>query len=347
MNFKRFLSSDSKEPFIIAETAFSHEGSKSYLKEMIHQLKGTSNIGIKFQVLIEKKEFLTPSNESYEVIDKWLLKKAEWRDLIDYAFLEGVPVIIAVLDTQALDLVKSLKDKISAIEIHPSCIPDMRFMNNVSEFCRIEEMPLFIGVSGFDFDEIDYMFHNYLQIFDRQNLLLMYGFQNYPTNLESLHLNRIKLFEEKFQVKVGYADHTEFNNRMKNLIVSSVYGLGVNIIEIHYVLEYGVNRIDYITAYDSNRLIELHEQLLLIKKANGIKTEEMSNSEKEYSFKFRKIPVYNKNLDMGHKIEFSDIAFKRSNEHSKFKITEIKRIIGKTINKNVIENQSISTTELE
>jgi|GEM_PF-2244893 len=347
MVLKEILKGNSKEPYIIVETAFSHEGSFEYLKQMIDEMKYVNNIGLKFQVLIEKDEFLTPANSVYETLDQWLLNAEQWKELIEYAEGQNVSVILAVLDQRGLELAIDLCDKISAIEIHPSCIPDAEFMNKAVKFCEESDILLILGISGFSFYEIEYMIRVYLKGFDKDRLLLMYGFQNYPTLLTSLHLNRIQLLEEKFKMKIAYADHTEYDNELKNYLIALVYGKGINIIELHYVLESGAERTDYITAYDTKRIIEIRDKLLLLNQALGEKTESMSEPEKVYSLKFRKIPVYGENFPKGHVLKLQDIQFKRSNIPSQFLISEIEGIVGRKLIENVIKDQEITSRELK
>lgn len=347
MVLKEILKSNSKEPYIIAETAFSHEGSFEYLMQMIDKMKNVTNIGLKFQVLIEKDEFLTPANNVYETLDKWLLNEKQWKSLIEYADSIDVSVILAVLDKRGLEVAISLRDKISAIEIHSSCIPDSEFMNKVVQFCEEADMPLILGISGFNFCEIEYIMKTYLKDFDNKQLILMYGFQNYPTLFSSLNLNRIQLLEEKFKVKIAYADHTEYDNELKNYLIAMLYGTGINIIELHYVLKIGEERTDFITAYDTTRIIEIQRRLLLLNQALGDKTESMSESEEVYSQKFRKVPVYKDSFFEGHILKMQDIQFKRSNVASQFLISEIENIIGKTLMEKVIKNQEITSRELK
>lgn len=338
---------NTKEPIIIAETAFSHEGSYLYLIEMINGLKDSKNICIKFQVLIDKNEYLTPFNSVYNEIDKWILSEEEWETVIDYAFQLNVPIIIAVLDKKALNIAKKMSDKILAIEIHPSCVPDSGFMKDVVHFCETKKKHLIIGISGFAFDELEFINNKYLSNMNKDNVTFMYGFQNYPTELSSLNLNRINLIKNTFKIKVGYADHTDYNDEMKDYIISSIYGKGINLIEVHYVIEYGKERIDYIAAYDSKRILKLQQRLLLVNKAFGKEIENMNDAEKKYSKKFRKVPVFDRNINKGTKINQEDIVFKRATKESEFLISEIESIIGKSLNQNVERNQEITLEDFE
>jgi len=334
------------KPLIIAETAFSHEGSEEYLREMVRQLKGTKNVCIKFQILIDKIEFLTPINPIYSTIDKWLLKEEQWINIIQYAFELDVPVIVAVLDLKSLELVRSLKNYIHAIEIHPSCIPDIHLMSNIIEFCKTDKMQLIIGISGFSFEEITYLMEETLVSIDKELVLLMYGFQNYPTDINVLNLERMCLIQDFYGVSVGYADHTEYDNVIKNSIIHSVYGRGIRVIELHYVLEYGIERIDYITAYDAERIKELSENLHQLSIAWGKKETEMSIAECEYSERFRKVPLYGRDIQAGEILSPKDIIFKRDIGQSQYKIFDIDSMVGQWLKKSVYKGDLIKMSDL-
>ena len=346
LKIKQVLKGSLKAPLIIAETAFSHEGSSKYLKDLILQLKNQDNIALKLQILINKKDYLTIYNNIYDKVDEWLLTAKEWDEIIDYAHSLGVNVIVAALDLAAIQVARRNNNKILALEIHPSCISDKKLLNDAIEFCKLKKLPLILGISGFDFAEIDYLLEKYLSNIDKSLLVFMYGFQNYPTNISELNLKRLKLYENKFNVKVGYADHTKYDDLIKDYLISMVYGIGINIIELHCVLEYGVKRLDFVTAYNPSHIIAISDKLELLYRALGKEHESMNDSEKNYAINFRKIPVYNENFNKGHLLREIDISFKRSNLSSEYTLNDSDNIIGKRINRKVRQDKPILKKEL-
>lgn len=346
MMLKEIITNEYNEPFIIAETAFSHEGSKEYLLNSIDGISNLNNVCIKLQILIDKDGFLSVDNGIYEDIDKWILTKEEWIEVIKYAGNKGVEVIVAVIDDKALDIVIELNDIISGVEIHPSCIPDYKLVSHARLICEKYDLMFVLGISGFRFMEIEYLMSSILTGYDNSRLLLMYGFQNYPTSVSSIRMDRIDMLKDKFNVNIGYADHTEFNNVLKENIISMAYGRGINIFEVHYVNEIGVERLDYITAVDSKKIGELIGNLRLLKESIGNDSEDMSEEEVIYSKKFRKIPLYNDDFSKGHVLNSEDISYKRSNNSSDLQIHELPSLTGKKLKENVLKNKSISLKEL-
>lgn len=66
----------------------------------------------------------------------------------------------------------------------------------------------------------------------------MVGFQAFPSKLEEIKLSRISFLKTKFDsLKIGYADHSEFNS--EDAIESNLYArlLGASIFEKHITLK--------------------------------------------------------------------------------------------------------------
>ena len=64
-----------------------------------------------------------------------------------------------------------------------------------------------------------------------KKIFVMHCHTDYPTKLDDVNLNAMKVIEKKFQVKVGYSDHTLGNETA----VASI-ALGATVIEKHITL---------------------------------------------------------------------------------------------------------------
>lgn len=351
IEFNKILNNRLKEPLVIAETAFSHEGSDEYLKKSIDAIVDagidTKNIAIKFQVLLDKDEYFTENNKIYDSVDQWMIARDKWLEVIKYTHNKNVSAIITVLDLKSLELVKSNQNIISAIEVHPSCLTDSNLMSEVILFLQESHMQVIIGVSGFSYKEIDYLYSKYMSRLNKDSIILIYGFQNYPTDIKSIKLDRIDFLKSKYQYNVGYADHTKYDDEMKDKMIAMVYGYGVNIFEVHYVLKYGDERLDFITAYDAVRLKNLIQMLKMFQSASVENDDTMSLDEQEYADKFRKVAVYKNEIKIGRKLSFNDILYKRSNYESNLKLGDIESVIGKKTIRNVLKEDIIKVEDFE
>jgi len=78
------------------------------------------------------------------------------------------------------------------------------------------------GMCGYTIQEIDAA----INIFSDRDLILMFGFQNFPTKYEDVNLSKIRKIQSLYPNKdYGYAHHTawnEDNNELITLLVAAI-----------------------------------------------------------------------------------------------------------------------------
>ena len=85
---------------------------------------------------------------------------------------------------------------------------------------------------------------------------------NYPCSHKNLNLSMIAEFKKKFQVPVGFSDHTEGN--FASIVATS---LGASIIEKHFTLDKKLPGPDHIMSMDP---VELKDFIFYIKEINKL-----------------------------------------------------------------------------
>ena len=66
-------------------------------------------------------------------------------------------------------------------------------------------------------DEIAYAV-DFLRSKGKNEIVLMYGFQTYPTNYADINLSKMLKIRDIFNLPVGYADHTAFDDPNNEII---------------------------------------------------------------------------------------------------------------------------------
>ena len=94
----------------------------------------------------------------------------------------------------------------------------------------------FLGIGGID----SKLINNVVNFFNRKKIILLNGFQGYPTGINNNNLNNIcylkkKYYKNKF-IDYGFADHesSSFSNTL--MLSSLANGAGANYIEKHFTL---------------------------------------------------------------------------------------------------------------
>jgi len=172
----------------------------------------------------------------------------------------------------------------------------------------------------------------------------MHGFQNYPTKYQYINLNRINRLKKKFNLPVGYADHTKWDDKNNELITIAGFMKGANIIEKHISINPGDKRIDYESSIDVNTMKSIKNKIDIINIASGDGSFDISDYENIYSemgpMKFT--IVASTDIKIGDKITMSNITFKRTGDISNTKQRDYKDMIGKVSKCNINKDNLVT-----
>src|SRR6056297_2397388 len=93
------------KPYIIAETAYNHEGEFEYLNRMIEEISKTKARAIKFHILKNIDTYFQKNHPLKKKLSKLMLKQNQWKNLIDNSKKLNLEVIVLCDDIDAFDLV--------------------------------------------------------------------------------------------------------------------------------------------------------------------------------------------------------------------------------------------------
>lgn len=121
-----------------------------------------------------------------------------------------------------------------------------------------------------------------------------------------------------FNLPVGYANHTAFDDPNNSLISILGAAMGFNILEKHYSPDFGIERIDYHAAIGKDKMKEIIKLMELVLNIYGSGSIDMSDSEKKYGNigPMKKAIVAKKDISKGMKLSFDNLWFKRTQEES-------------------------------
>ena len=298
--------------YLYAETAFAHEGDKEYLFKLIDEAAKYHADGIKFQILLDPMESYTAEVLGSIPIKQWIFSKVEWEEIIIYAKKEkNLDVILLPIDFEAVKFCQENIELYNFLELHSInfnhkwILEEMNFINK----------PLILGIGGRTLGDIEYVLTKLNKAFEEKRIILMHGFQSFPTKKENLKLEKIKKVRDFFGVTTGYADHTSFSEDDIPLI-QFAYLNGARVFEKHIVLNSGEKRTDYQAAVSPRHLEEIRknlEDLILIQ--GGENALVLSDCEIKYRNREKKIVA----LDMvyaGEKLTRENIGFKVTDQTS-------------------------------
>ena len=296
---------------VIAELAQGFEGSVEQALLLLKAASASGATSAKFQLIIAN-EICTPDYEYYKLFSDLEMPLASWRAIADLSEKLEINLILDVFGSESLALSQEIG--VSDVMLHATDLNNVELLREVqsSDVSRV-----LLGVGGGYLSEI----MQATDLLKQKRILLMFGYQSYPTPQDKLQLARISVFRDlmaksSFSVELGYADHSLPESRDAASLSTLAIGLGVTTIEKHLTLGECMKLEDYESALNPDRFREFNELLQRCHSALGqpSKVEDflMSENERSYRNKMRRHVVTKRPLNVGELIAENDVCLKRT-----------------------------------
>jgi len=164
-------------PYIIAETAYNHEGDIKYLHQMIDEIASLKLNAIKFHLLLNLDSYMKKSHPLYKKVKQWIFTENQWNEIISHALKKNLKIIVLCDDVESIRYIIQKKKKVVAIELHATSLNDFFMLTEAAKF----DGCIILGIGGSSLNDISYAV-DFLRHQKKQDIILMYGFQSYPTN---------------------------------------------------------------------------------------------------------------------------------------------------------------------
>lgn len=321
---------------LIAETAWHHQGDFEFLKKLVSEIEQNSNADIiKLHVTLDLKEYMAVDHPLFDESRKRALKEGQWRQIIELVLSGNKELMLLFNDTKAIEF--SMQYNPTHVEIHSVCLNDINLLSSLKQ-CLARETKVVLGVGGSSLYEIE----NAINILQHPNIVLMFGFQNFPTRYEDINFTKMRKIMKLFpKFEFGYADHTAWDEPNNVLITLLGAALGMNYVEKHVTIAYGEERIDWSAAVSIDMFNEIKEKMDLLEACNGNGLLRLSKGEQNYSIfgPMKKAAILTKDLKAGQKLDKDMFAFKRTGQISDMSQVEALQSIGKEITKDIKEGK--------
>ncbi len=308
--------------FIVVDMAWSHDGSIDNAKRIIDGAAEAKADAIKFHIT-SLEDYMIPHYGSskgrvsagketqriFDYLSRINLSQDAWRELFGYARKKLDLFVVAMCnDLPSLRFVSELNP--DAYEVHASCLSDEDFVKEVAK----RKKPVFLGIGASTLGEVERAV-SWINETGNGDIVLMYGFQSYPTQLQDMHLRFIESLKQMFSLPVGFADHTDGGSEMALITPLIASAFGANVIEKHLTYDRSARGEDFESALNPSDLQKLVLLLRDIEKAFGSSAvRPLSQAELNYRQVSKKRTVAKKQIKKNKKITKDDLVFKRSDE---------------------------------
>lgn len=329
---------------LIAETACHHQGEFEFMSQLAYTInKKTKADIVKLHLMLDLDEYMASDHPLYEDVKMWILNRDHWNKIIEMIILGDKELMLLFNDTKAVEFGMAFNP--THVEIHSVCLNDINLLDALKQHLT-RETKVVLGVGGSSLYEIE----NAINILRHRNIVLMFGFQNFPTKYEDINFAKMRKIMKLFpEFQFGYADHTAWNEPNNILITILGAALGMDYVEKHVTIAYGEERIDWSAAVSIDMFNEIREKMDLIEACNGDGLLRLNKGEQDYSIfgPMKKAAMLTKDLNAGQEFERDMLAFRRTGQISDLSQVEAIESTGKVVNCDLSKDQVLLSSHIE
>lgn len=335
---------------VIAEAGVNHNGNINIAKQLIDVAAKAGANYVKFQTFTAEKlvsskakkadyqkKTTTASEDSQLLMLKKLeLSKEDHDELIRYCKKTKIKFLSTAFDLESIDLLHHLG--LTLFKIPSGEITNLPYLRKIATVAK----KIIISTGMATIDEIEAAMHLLVNksSFPRKNITILHCNTEYPTPMSDVNLLAMLEIKKKFNVEVGYSDHT-----IGIEIPIAAVALGAKVIEKHFTLDKSFEGPDHKASLEPNELIEMIKAIRNIEVALGNGIKQPTESEK------KNIEIARKSIHLKTDIQANELLreehFIMLRPGDGISPMMVDKIIGKKINKFLPAGSKLAHKDIE
>ena len=329
---------------IIAEIAQGFEGRPEQARLLMKAAAAAGADAAKYQ-LVYADELATPDYKHYPLFKSLEMADDVWEGVAAYAAELRIRLQLDIFGPRSLRLAERIGA--SAVKLHGTDIANHALLGEVAQSTAPRVL---LGAGGSHADEL----HQALSLLGDKPVVVLLGFQGYPTPDETNHIGRVRLLVERFRrvhpnVSVGFADHASPESALRYALASTAIGAGATVLEKHLTLGRCMKLEDHESALSPDEFAEFAQVARVCADSLGPAAEAndfaMSDAEKAYRAMIRRHVVTSRPLRKGLTIAPSDLSLKRTSAERP--ITALGDVYGKALRRDLGPGAPVLSSDLE
>jgi len=327
-----FISLKRRYMFVIAEVGQAHEGSLGMALSYIDALAETGIDAVKFQVHIAEAEssihepfrikFSEQDKTRYDYWKRMSFTEEQWKKIKGHCDLNSVEFLASPFSNAAVDLLKELG--VQRYKVGSGEVNNLLLLEKIARTGK----PVILSSGMSSYIELD----KTIDFLKERNVeySILQCTTSYPTNPQNYGLNVIAELKERYNVQVGFSDHSA---KIETCIAAAA--LGADILEFHATF----SRKSF--GPDASSSLEIEEIQQLVNAVRNIyeATQNPVNKKDNFSFTdlksiFEKSLAVNKDLKAGDVITFADLEAKKPKAYG-IAASDFRKVIGKELKKDL------------
>ena len=238
---------------------------------------------VKFQ-LVYADELCTPDHKHFELFRSLEMSDEQWHTLADVCARHEVGLYLDIFGPASLTLAGDMQ--IRGIKLHSTDLLNHELLHLVAESPVQRVLLSTGGTYGSEINEA-------VAILQDKELVLIHGFQGYPTQAQDNQTMRIEWLKKHFpDAGIGFADHVAEGLQERFWLSALAIGAGANVLEKHITTALVLKEEDYESALSPDDFSIYAENMRLAAAVRGNpNTDEdfgMSESEQHYRHQMKK-----------------------------------------------------------
>jgi sialic acid synthase SpsE len=307
--------------YIIAEMAYSHDGSPELAKQVVKDAvaAGADAISIHITSVPDYASKFYKSGEGrvsagkenkpfFDYLTEISLSFEEWTDVVSVIREHNLDLLVMPNDRPSLEFATNLAPE--AYVIPASNFDEEFFVREVGAHSK----PVYLRVGGASLGEIE----NVIRLLGDAGsgaVTLLYGHQNYPTTIKDTNIGFIPYLQNAFGLPVGIADHVDGGDDFALVAPLLAVPLGISCVEKHLTYDRSKRGEDFEAALDKESFKKFVQFLRKTEAAVQDKgLFKFTEDTEAYRQTLRKRVIASRDLKVGEVITEKMIANKRSDE---------------------------------
>jgi N,N'-diacetyllegionaminate synthase len=329
---------------LIAETAWHHDGDINFMEKLVHSILQDSRADIlKLHLTLDLNEYISKRHPIYSFLNDRLFSEDQWSNIITSVVQQDKKLMLLYNDTRAIQFGAQFEPDF--VEIHSVCLNDTLLLNSLKDNIS-SDTNIILGVGGSSLNEIEFA----LEQLNHSKIVLMFGFQNYPTKYENLSFSKIKRVMNLFpEFDYGYADHCGWDEKNNILVTLMGAALGMEYVEKHVTTDYGGNRTDWNSAISIEMFNEIAVGLEVLDSCRGNGMLKLNAAEVEYSIHGpnKKAAVLNCNVKAGDILLPGMVQYQRSADATDLSLIDLQRYYNQAFSCNLRRGRVLQTQDFK
>lgn len=328
---------------IIAELAQGFEGRPEQARLLLKAAAAAGADAAKYQ-LVYADELAAPDYKHYQLFKSLEMSDDVWLQLAADAAELGIRLQVDIFGARSLALAERIG--VGAIKLHGTDISNRGLLAAVAKSSADKVL---LGAGGSHASEID----EALNILSPKTVVVLLGFQGYPTPDDANQIVRVRLLADRFRstrpnAVIGFADHASPESPLRFALASAAVGAGATVIEKHLTLGRAMKMEDHESALNPDEFAEFAHTVRACALAMGAVANAddfgMSAAEHSYRNMIRRHVVAGSELAAGTALTPAHLVLKRTSAADA--LTDLRVAYGRTLRRPIEKDAPLRAADL-